>query len=106
MGVKADLYILVVGNVIDGLRFVGPFESPDEAGEYAEVHERHSEWSIGDLEEDEPLDIENYVGCGDVCCEEGNVKVGKMSEVSVEDTYGTPFTIDDDDSEWYAIGER
>jgi hypothetical protein len=49
-----DLCLLVVGNAIDGLRFIGPFDDAEEAGNYAEVHERHELWHIATLEALEP----------------------------------------------------
>jgi len=60
---RNDLYILVVGNVIDGLSFIGPFDCPSDASDYAEFEERHEDWVVGDLlepEYDEDYDYAHY----------------------------------------------
>ena len=36
--------ILIIGNPVDGLHFVGPFDTADEANEYAEVVYDDEEW--------------------------------------------------------------
>ena len=43
------MYVLVVGNPIDGLQFVGPFPDHDAAVEYAERYE-DQEWWVTSLD--------------------------------------------------------
>lgn len=43
--------IIVTGNPIDGLTFIGPFEDESEAIDYAETN--CEEWWLGELEEPE-----------------------------------------------------
>ena len=42
------MYIIIVGNVIDGVELYGPFADVEEAQEYAESDRqiRHDEWHI------------------------------------------------------------
>lgn len=44
-------YIIVIGNPIDGLRFIGPFTDgdPGTPNEYAERHV-HDEWWVVEIE--------------------------------------------------------
>ena len=43
-------YVVITGNVIDGLVFIGPFRSRDKAHEYAVNHcARRTEWYIGEM---------------------------------------------------------
>lgn len=44
-------FILVVGSAVDGLRFFGPFESLDAAGEYANLNHviRTEPWCVTQL---------------------------------------------------------
>lgn len=44
-------YILIVGNVIDGLRFYGPFVTADEAAQFAQesAETKNDTWTIGEL---------------------------------------------------------
>ena len=45
----SDLYVLLVGNVIDGIQIYGPFGGAELAGEYAEQYHKHDEWIISKL---------------------------------------------------------
>jgi hypothetical protein len=45
-----EKWILVVGNVVDGIVFDGPFDSQDEAHDYGE-RIRKGEWIIAPLRE-------------------------------------------------------
>jgi hypothetical protein len=47
-------WIIVKGNVIDGLTFIGPFEERDNAVQYGdfEIHQS-DDWCIAELEEPE-----------------------------------------------------
>jgi hypothetical protein len=38
--------IIVMGNPVEGLTFVGPFDDPNEAGDYAADEYRNEEWWI------------------------------------------------------------
>ena len=42
------MYILVIGNVIDGLNFVGPFKSMKDAIYYGE-NETADDWNVANL---------------------------------------------------------
>lgn len=44
-------HLLVTGNSIDGLMFYGPFDSVEEAVEYAEKFHNNMEWCVGELKE-------------------------------------------------------
>ena len=52
------MFVLVVGNVVDGLEFYGPFETTEEAGEFAGEGGVwvDRDWTIAELlnPEDEP----------------------------------------------------
>jgi len=37
-------YQLICGNVVDGLTFTGPFDTAEEANDYADTHFRASDW--------------------------------------------------------------
>lgn len=43
-------YVLVVGNVIDGFRLIGPFTGPDDASDYASDHFPDVHWDVISLE--------------------------------------------------------
>lgn len=43
-------YIVISGNVVDGLLFDGPFVTHDEAAEYAKNKFRISEWTVATIE--------------------------------------------------------
>ena len=45
--------ILVVGNVVDGLNFIGPFDDEELATEYVTKNKITEEWSIAELEDPE-----------------------------------------------------
>lgn len=52
------MFVLVIGNPVDGLKFIGPFDTADEAIEYADENADDAFWvaSIQSPEhEDEPL---------------------------------------------------
>jgi hypothetical protein len=53
---RDDMYILIVGNVVDGLRFEGPFDCPSDAAEYAERYYKNEEYWVADLLTPEPVD--------------------------------------------------
>lgn len=38
------MYIVIVGNVVDGLSFIGPFDDGEEANEFAEHEFNGLEW--------------------------------------------------------------
>jgi len=42
------MFIIIAGNVIDGLWFVGPFDSEDEVTEYADKY-IDTDWTMGQL---------------------------------------------------------
>ncbi len=42
-------YTVVVGNVIDGLSFHGPFDGFDEANNWADDELRNADWVVGKL---------------------------------------------------------
>lgn len=42
-------YIIIEGNVVDGLNFYGPYNSHDEAVEIAEENCADGDWSIAEL---------------------------------------------------------
>lgn len=42
--------ILITGNPIDGLTFVGPFDTRDEAIEFGQVNAEGGDWWIANLE--------------------------------------------------------
>ena len=72
MSMNDDRYILMVGNSVDGHRFEGPFDCPNDAAEYAERYCKGEEWWVVDLLTPEPEfdPIAEYEGCGDVCCDD------------------------------------
>lgn len=39
-------WIIVAGNAIDGLYFIGPFPDHDAAVEYGEDHMAHDDWNV------------------------------------------------------------
>lgn len=43
------MFILVVGNPINGLTFMGPFDSSEEATEFAETSFKKEEWWVAPL---------------------------------------------------------
>ena len=43
------MWILVVGNVVDGLHFIGPFHSLDTANDHADGFYSGEDWVIADL---------------------------------------------------------
>lgn len=47
---RSEGYLVVYGNPVDGLRFVGPFGTHEEACEYADVDNPSDEWWIAELE--------------------------------------------------------
>ncbi len=57
-----DNWLLVVGNIVDGLKFIGPFVDPDCALEYASDHLTDEEYVVVGLtvpfDEDEEEDEE------------------------------------------------
>ena len=42
-------YMIVYGNVIDGLTFLGPYSSAEEATGYAEDHLENEHWDVTEL---------------------------------------------------------
>ena len=42
-------YIIIVGNVVDGLRFYGPYDSADEANEVADNTFRNEDWVVTNI---------------------------------------------------------
>jgi len=46
-----EQHIIVTGNPLDGLEFYGPFDTSDEAGEWAEKKIPNNEWWIATLED-------------------------------------------------------
>lgn len=43
-------YILIVGNVADGLKFIGPWTTPADAADYASEHFPDQHWDVISLE--------------------------------------------------------
>ena len=43
--------ILIVGNVVDGLSFIGPFMDSEEAGDHAERHFKGEDWTACNLDQ-------------------------------------------------------
>lgn len=39
-----DMYVLLVGNPVDGIAVFGPFNNGEEANEWADDHLRNEEW--------------------------------------------------------------
>ncbi|MBU2177427.1 MAG: hypothetical protein KJ556_20235 [Gammaproteobacteria bacterium] len=45
-----EKYIIIKGNVVDGLEFIGPFDSAEEANNHADYYlDPQCEWVIGEL---------------------------------------------------------
>lgn len=44
------MYIVIIGNVVDGLTFFGTFKKIDQAIEYAERELNDVEWAIAPIE--------------------------------------------------------
>lgn len=44
------MLILVIGNPVDGIIFIGPFDDGEEAVEYAEVHHKNDEWWMAPID--------------------------------------------------------
>jgi hypothetical protein len=42
----SENFIILVGNVMDGIRFYGPFDTLDDAQEYAKRFFKLEDWSI------------------------------------------------------------
>ena len=50
------LYILVIGNPVDGFGYIGPFEDSEDAVSYADKHlDDRSDWWISSMEKPEPV---------------------------------------------------
>jgi len=48
---KKKSYVILIGNPVDGLEFIGPFDDGNEATEYAEVKvHRNKEWWLAEME--------------------------------------------------------
>ena len=45
-----DQHLLVTGNPVDGLQFIGPFQHPEDANFYAEMFLNKDEWWVAKLE--------------------------------------------------------
>ena len=45
------MYIIAYGNVFEGMGFIGPFNTAEEAIEYAEHRVKNVEWHVGTLQE-------------------------------------------------------
>lgn len=45
-----ELHILIVGDAVNGHRFIGPFYSYEEAADYAAAYERHDAWVVASVE--------------------------------------------------------
>lgn len=45
-----DQKVIVLGNPIDGIRLIGPFDTSDDANVVAEQHFPNDTWWIADLE--------------------------------------------------------
>ena len=43
------MFILLVGNIIDGYTVIGPFEDPEAASDYAEKMYRNDDWLVAAL---------------------------------------------------------
>ena len=59
-------HIVITGNVVDGSFFYGPFDTADEAGEWAAVEHSDREWWIASLEDPITVaDMNYWIGDGD-----------------------------------------
>lgn len=43
-------YVLVVGNAVDGFRYIGPWSTPAKAADYASVFYPDAYWDVFELE--------------------------------------------------------
>lgn len=43
------MYMIAVGDIVDGMSFIGPFEDCEGANEYAECVYRNETWWVIDL---------------------------------------------------------
>lgn len=50
-----QLFVLVVGNVIDGIELIGTFDNAEIASHYAEIHCKSVDWSIALLQKPLPI---------------------------------------------------
>lgn len=46
---ESDKSIIMYGNVVDGMQFIGPFDTSHEAGCYAEISLPHEEWWVAPI---------------------------------------------------------
>jgi len=44
-------FVIVAGNVIDGLRLFGPYDDAEEANKDADHHIRHASWVVAEIKE-------------------------------------------------------
>ena len=44
------MYIIIYGNPVDGLQFIGPFTEPGLANSYAETRLKHETWWVGTMQ--------------------------------------------------------
>jgi hypothetical protein len=51
---------LIVGNPVDGIRIVGPFDDSDDAIAFAEASLKHEQWLVTSLEAWEGEDIDDF----------------------------------------------
>jgi hypothetical protein len=43
-------YIVIVGNPVEGLKFIGPFDNANDVLEWVEDHGGSSQWWLADME--------------------------------------------------------
>ena len=53
-----ESFILVYGNPIDGLSFVGPFADAEDANNYGDIHHGHDDWWVVALQPKEIIHTE------------------------------------------------
>lgn len=49
------MWIVVAGNIADGMSFHGPFATAEEANEWADIACRHEDWIVVNVKEPKPL---------------------------------------------------
>lgn len=56
------MFVVIAGNVVDGLTFFGPFENQEEANQYAEDQLRKEDWVVALLNRPSMIVYEEDVG--------------------------------------------
>lgn len=80
--------VLIVGNVVDGVRHVGPFPHSAAANEYADHAIRNEEWIVADLEPASAESLAEYAEEAPVAPVSGNVEPdGPISVLMLTDDW-------------------